>query len=157
MKRIALLCLFLTGQAQANEWGFAVVLNGISHHNGACGLSPCNEKNNGLGFELKTTSEEWPTRIVAGAFKNSVYFNSWYAGLGKTYRWGDRFAVELGGFGGYFHYPVQTPIQSDYFVVLPLMVFDLNYVRINVIYLPTFTKEVTAAWFFQMVAPIRSR
>jgi len=156
MKRIVLLCLFIVGQAHADEWDIAVAVNGKSNHSGDyCNGVLCNEKNDGFGVEARNYAR-WPTILGAGHFKNSNGFDTWYVGVAKTLRLGDKYGVELGVFGTYMHYPTLRK-EYNFFGATPLIVVDFNSVRLNTIYIPAYKDEVQEVWFFQLVIPIRPR
>jgi len=159
MKKIALLCLLFAAQAQADEWDFAVEINGKSNHASKyCDGTPCNEKNDGFGLELRNYTT-WPTIFAIGYFKNSINYDSWYAGVGKTLRLGDKYGIEVGIFGTYMSYKTQQE-EHKFLAAAPIIVFDLNSIRINTIYFPAYEDNLYktgAVWFFQLVVPIRSR
>lgn len=142
---------------------FSIQINGVSRHNGDCG-GPCNENNAGFGFEFRETISGWTTALAAGAFKNSIDKQSFYFGGAKTYRWGKNYAIEVGIFGGLLNYAIQLNETEQRQgkrdkilapILMPIIVFDFNYSRLNLLYLPSVSDDITAAWFLQMVVPFK--
>lgn len=141
---------------------FSIQINGVSRHNGDCS-GPCNENNAGFGFELRETISKWTTTLTAGTFKNSINRQSFYLGAAKTYRWGAEYAAEIGVFGGLLSYAIQLSASEQQQgkrdkilapILMPIVVFDLNYSRLNLLYLPSFSDDITAAWFLQIGVPL---
>ena len=157
IKYTLVLFLLLAGEARADEWDFAVEINGKSNHQASkCNNGPCNEENNGFGLEFRNYAT-WPTILAAGEFKNSFNHDSWYVGAGKTFRFGEKYGVEAGVFASYISYDAERE-NHKFFAIVPLIIIDLNYARINTIYIPSYKKnqdEIKALWFFQLVIPIR--
>lgn len=142
---------------------FSIQINGASRHDGDCGV-PCNENNTGFGFELRETVKDWTTILAAGIFKNSIDKQSFYLGGSKTYRWGKEYAIEVGVFVGLLNYAIQLSASEQqqgkrdkvlFPIIIPVMVFDLNYSRMNLLYLPSVSDDITAAWFLQMAIPVK--